>query len=336
MSKFGRKIKLTLVGLLIVLVIPLQVTAAGADQPVSVPIQKVPLNFVIDGQLYQTPSGQEGFLYQYSTYVPLRFAAYIFGYSVGWDGANYKVTVGHPSDVERKEIDLYKGKHVNDISTIKPMDSSTVRNVKLNVYIKPVQYEFFTEAKLPPASLPGMIINDALYVPFRFFAESIGSNLEYDGKTFTITALSNPKEGDPANAEQPNVPPADGATSDTPAIVGGSGPQAPGGGGKSQVKAKATIISETETVLSRLEASCTNRLTAAYLRYVNAKSNEETQSAINDGYLIMDSCDSSFESIITDFTKQMADNGHEYTDLVNSYRKTYEDKKQSGLESLLQ
>lgn len=135
---------------------------------VSVQINKVSLNFIVNGELYQTPKDQEGFLYNNNTYVPLRFAAYTFGQAVSWNADNYSVTIGNPSQGEQEMINKYNHQNHRELTTSLPAGSKGSA-VKLNVSMKPVKYVFSDKVKIPSSDRPGVLYKGTLYVPFRFF-----------------------------------------------------------------------------------------------------------------------------------------------------------------------
>lgn len=54
----------------------------------------LPLKFYIDGSEKRLPEGQQSFVYQGTTYVPLRFVSEALGKKVGYDAPSYSVYVG--------------------------------------------------------------------------------------------------------------------------------------------------------------------------------------------------------------------------------------------------
>jgi hypothetical protein len=310
--------------------------AAKKDSAI-VPIQvnRVPLNFIVNGQLYLTPNEQEGFVFNNNTYVPLRFAAYTFGQDVRWDADTYTVTIGNPTQVQQEIISNYNTQNRRELSEKVPSGTNKGKAVKLDVSMKPVKYIFSNEEKIPSSDRPGIMYQGTLYVPFRFFSESLGIKLDYDGKTRSITALVEKVDEKGANQTASN-----GTIGNvTPVIevptVGGSAGSSPIITVPAPKKSYDSIVNETNTSLTRLKASCRNKLAAVYLVYVNATTEEAKLSAIQSGYSIVASCDSEFLSLMSSFTRQMTDNGYEYTAAVESYSKAYDQEKETAIKALL-
>jgi|GEM_PF-3886099 len=69
--------------------------AAGTLQ--SIPVTFAPLRYIFDGTEKTPPPTTPGFIYNNTTYVPLRFVVESVGKRVGWDGATSTVTVTTPS-----------------------------------------------------------------------------------------------------------------------------------------------------------------------------------------------------------------------------------------------
>lgn len=143
--------------------------------------------FVLSGKAIKPPVGQEAFLYQNSTYVPLRFIAYAYGKAVSWDSASYTVSLSNPNDTEQGEIQSYQEERELGAKLIPTPDDVNLLQDDIDVYFENVKYVFDGISKEPPEGLPGLIYKDTLYVPLRFMAESLGEEVGWDPATYTIS-----------------------------------------------------------------------------------------------------------------------------------------------------
>lgn len=363
-SKFLKALGL-FVFMLTLLSISLGTVAQAAEKLDKIKVNPAPVNFVVNGELFQPSKQQAAFIYNSSTYVPLRFAAYLSGQAVHWQASTSTVSVQTPTEEESYMITEYLSKH-----KIKPVSLLTgnkaISGVKLiPANLKPVNYSFHDIQKQPNANLPGIIYNNTIYVSIRFFAASIGNEVDWDNETHTVMMIvddrgekeealvgeggespappltetlpdSNPET--PQAPEQPSDPEGPVDEPDQPS-TGGSSPD-PGNIDPVEPKPESvkvpynTIINNTQTSISRLEASCKNRLTVVYLEYANAKTDIARQSAINKGYSVVDSCDSSFESLMSSLTKSLTDNGYS-TSIVSEYRQKYAAKKSEAISGIV-
>lgn len=187
-----RKMKFLLVVLVVTLALAPLSNVMAEKQKVS--IAYAPLHYIYDGKEYIPPEDQQGFLYKYSdryssTYVPVRFAAYMIDKWVDWDPETHTVIVRDPTRDEAIEITdinlnaIVRESHIveADHSKIKYHDIEAITNVK---------FEFDGELVQPPAEQPGLIINGRTFVPLRFFSESFGIQIEWDGPTYSVIAMS--------------------------------------------------------------------------------------------------------------------------------------------------
>lgn len=69
------------------------------------------LTYIFNGTKKEPPSGQRGFIYKDTTYVPLRFVAESLGEEVGWDGDTKTIHVGlapvDPRSNVLEELNVY-------------------------------------------------------------------------------------------------------------------------------------------------------------------------------------------------------------------------------------
>lgn len=234
-------------------------TASAAQTPQNVDVYYVPLQFVFDGEQYAPPEDQQGFIYEGSTYVPLRFISYSLNKAVQWDGDTYKVTVEDPKAEDQIKIDEFnlntkvRGGKLRD-----KFDASQLKPSSIAVYKEKVQYVFDGQTKEIGEELPGLFVDNRLYVPLRFFSESVGRKIEWDAVSYTIKAAvpvdekaktdtANPTQQKPAEEQKPTVPAAP--------ILGGGG--AVGGGGVSTTVTEQSIADEFKPQIEAIRSEAT-------------------------------------------------------------------------------
>lgn len=161
----------------------------------TIKVQNVDVKLLFDGVVMQPPAGQYVFMYNNTTYVPLRFMSYALQKSVSWDAKNLKVTVAEPSSSEMVVIKEYL-MNVTDSSAF-ATKSIALNNVNAS-------YVFNGNNKALPKGQSSYLLNGSIYVPLRFLSESVGNSISWDQKTKTITANSKSYEENNANVN-PNI-----------------------------------------------------------------------------------------------------------------------------------
>lgn len=147
---------------------PISVSAAAVPSATTkaatntIKVQSMNVNLIFDGVSIQPPAGQYVFMYNNTTYVPLRFMSYALQKSVAWDAKNVKVTVAEPSSSELVVIKEYLMNAKNGNST-----SAAAKNIVLN-QVK-ASYVFNDATKALPTGQSSFILNGSLYVPLRFY-----------------------------------------------------------------------------------------------------------------------------------------------------------------------
>lgn len=147
---------------------PISVSAAAVPNATTkaatatVKVQSMNVNMIFDGASIGTPAGQYVFMYNNTTYVPLRFMSYALQKSVAWDAKNVKVTVAEPSSSELVVIKEYLMNATNGNSA-----SAVSKNLVLN-QVK-ASYVFNGATKALPTGQSSFILNGSLYVPLRFY-----------------------------------------------------------------------------------------------------------------------------------------------------------------------
>jgi hypothetical protein len=271
------------------------------------------VNMIFDGASIGTPAGQYVFMYNNTTYVPLRFMSYALQKSVAWDAKNVKVTVAEPSKSELVVIKEYLMNATNGNSA-----SAVSKNLVLN-QVK-ASYVFNGATKALPTGQSSFILNGSLYVPLRFLSESVGHNISWDQKTKTITAASKAyQEQGGTKDTSPIATPV--PTDSTGAVNGGSA-----GTGKVSYE---TITSETEAKLTALEEQSRSTLMSIALEYFGAKDEASKKSIKAKGVQQLASLTANFNSIIADTEQKLNSNGYS-TDIISQYRSKFESTLQTG------
>lgn len=281
-------------------------------------VNTVDVKMVFDGVTLVPPSGQVVFIYNNTTYVPLRFMSYALQKTVAWDAKNLKVTVNEPNSSELVVIKEYLMNAMNNQSA--PASKAlTLNDVK-------AKFVFNGNAKNLPASQSSYILNGTLYVPLRFLSESVGNQIKWDQKTKTITATSASYQGqNESNTTGSSSP----SAIATPAPVKGA--TAEGGTSGTGTITYEQITSTTEAKLTALRSQSTSTLMSLALEYFNATDDAAKASIVARGKQQLASFTANFNDIIADAEKQLTANGYN-TDIINQYRATFEAELQKGVQ----
>lgn len=323
--KVSKQFKVT-TALSMALLMGLSTQAFAAQSPIDVSVYQVPMHFTFDGKEYAPPEGQKGFIYEGSTYVPIRFISYALDKAVKWDADTYTVTIAEPKEADKININEYKMNTQVNTKLNEKFDKANLVSSKLNVYKEKIAYVFDGVSKSPSEDLPGYIVDGSLYVPMRFFSESIGKTINWDPKTFTVSAVTALDKKDP-EVKVPEIPKPD---PQVPAAGGGGavGGGGPVGGGEGEGTTKASldsIKSETEAQLRDLQAKSNDELTSLYNQY---KSSQDT-SLIAEALTKVAEADASFNQLMNDLNTKLTNNGYD-TSIVNSYREQYAQLKENA------
>ncbi|MFD2413116.1 stalk domain-containing protein [Paenibacillus rhizoplanae] len=302
-------------------------TAAPIKASNAIKVQNVDVTLLFDGVALQPPAGQHVFMYNNTTYVPLRFMSYALQKSVSWDAKNLKVTVAEPSSSEMVVIKEYL---MNATSS----PSYAAKNITLNNVN--ASYVFSGSTKALPKGQSSYLLNGSIYVPLRFLSESVGNSISWNSKTKTITANSKNYEENTASAKPTDkgISPAASATpapAATPAAepggaAGGSGSAGTGSGKVSY----ESITSETEAKLSALQSQSQAALTGILLEYLSATDDTAKQSIKEKGKQQLASSRASFNSILADAEQKLNTNGYS-TAIIKQYKDAFEASLQQGI-----
>jgi hypothetical protein len=327
------KMKVILI-LLLTMLMSMASTAVAAQSPTSVDVYFVPVHFTFDGKEYAPPEGQRSFIYEGSSYVPLRFVSYSLGKSVQWNSDTYTVTIKEPSSSELISISEYKLNTEVKSQAIGNVDKSNLKPTSLNVYREKVAYVFDGQAKQPTDQQPGFIIDGSLYVPIRFLSESVGKKIDWNPETYTVAAVVKeevkplPKETKDPKTE--GAPAGGGVGGAAPGGSVGGGGGGVAGGGSSVKLTNESITASAESRLRALESSCRSDLNALASQYLRTKNAD----LIVQGKAKLSACDASFQNIISDVTSQLTTNGYS-TDIIQSYKDAYAKAKDDAIAELL-
>lgn len=301
---------------------PISVSAAALPSATTkaanttVKVQNMNVKMIFDGVSIQPPAGQYVFMYNNTTYVPLRFMSYALQKSVAWDAKNVKVTVAQPSSSELVMIKEYLMNATNGNSA-----SAVSKNLVLN-QVK-ASYVFNDSTKALPTGQSSFILNGSLYVPLRFLSESVGHNISWDQKTKTITAASK------AYQEQGGTKdPSPGATPVPTDSTGGAAGGGTAGTGKVSYE---SITSETEAKLVALRDQSQSTLMSIALEYLGAKDEASKKSIKAKGVQQLSAFSASFNSIVADTEQKLNSNGYS-TAIISQYRSEFESQLQLGKE----
>jgi hypothetical protein len=312
---------------------PSQQVYAAAKQ---LQVVKAPLSFVFDGRQLVPPAGEEGFLYQNTTYVPLRFMANALEKEVRWDNATSTVYVDEPTE---QRLIVIRELNMNNV--IKDEGSgtggaSTVRKAQwksLSMYIKPISYVFDGVKKAPVSGQSGMIYNNKIYVPLRFVSESVGRKIDWNPKTFSIQVNSSGTV-----AKQPtgtgDGAPSDGTIDMQPGTENGGVILFPGGGGGGSTPTYDSLIAAAEGSISSLKDRCQSELSPLAEQFLTAKTLDEQLAVYAQGQQKLTECDNSFNEILKQLEAELTKYKYS-TKIIAQYRSEYKKMKDTEIQKLL-
>ncbi|MEK8126894.1 copper amine oxidase N-terminal domain-containing protein [Paenibacillus filicis] len=313
----------------------LTTTAFGAQTPKNVDVYYVPLQFVFDGEQVAPPQDQQAFIYEGSTYVPLRFISYSLNKAVQWEGDTYTVSVQDPKEKDKLEIaDHNLNTKVRGGKLRDEFNASQLTSSNIEVYQEKVKYIFDGKEKEIGEDLPGLFVNNKLYVPLRFFSESVGNKIEWNDKSYTITAVSPAKlKADKEAAEKAAAEKAaaekkaaEEKKKDTPATIGGAGGGGSvGGGGSSTTKSETDIVNPYLDKIRGLESEANAYFTEALIKFLgNPAQQDEIKAAAKTK---LAEYDSRFYGWMDSLSQELTANNYQ-TAKVTELSSKYEEKKE--------
>ncbi|MCA0756482.1 copper amine oxidase N-terminal domain-containing protein [Paenibacillus sp. N4] len=294
-----------------------------------------PITLVFDGQELKLPEGQYSFIYQGRTYVPIRYISYALLKMVAWDGK--KATVSEPT---AKQLEALK-KHL-----LSAADGGAKPQTGVTISLKPVKAALVFDgvAKTLPAGQTLFNYNGSIYVPLRFLAESVGTEIGWDPATKTVSGESAAYRAEQGNGGETDPEPGegtdgtdDGGTAENGGAAGGAGPGAGagagggvvgGGGGGAVEPTYEQITSAAKSSLEALRASCQATLMDLAIDYLGAKDADKPGIKAN-AKQEMASCTARFEAILSDTTAKLEAGGYS-TAIIAEYRAAFEAELKAG------
>lgn len=314
---------IALFGLAVAIAMPSFNTVKAEQVSTTIEAYYAPVQFQFDGSYLAPPSDQRGFIYQGSTYVPLRFVAYALDKAVEWNPDTYTVTIRKPGKTEQVTIDEYKMNRKTEKLNGSP-DLSALHPTPLAVYFENVKYVFDGASKQPSEDLPGMIIEGSVYVPLKFVSESVGRKIEWDPATYTVKAAI--VEASPKPSTSPTPAPTPSAT---PAPAGGTG----GGGGSVSKPSQSTLFFEVVLDLEAMERKAQSTMNGYKADYAAAETPEEKAAIEAKARAFYSEVESQFNSRVNTYESQLNQNGYD-TSSVDKLRNAFQEKvdqKKAGI-----
>jgi len=286
-------------------------------------VAPTPSSISVNGVSLAPPVGEEGFIYEGTTYVPLRFMSNAAEKTVFWDAATSTVHVSEPTKAEKTLIQKTNASYV--VEGDNGSSATQMKTKSITVYTRTISYVFDGKQVEPVAGKNGFIFNNKVYVPLRFFSEAVGRNVLWDPATQAIRI-----EAKATAVNAWGTAPAAGNPSSGGGAAGGVTPGAGGGGGAVVKPSYESIISDAESKLSSLQSSCQSNLSALASQYLANPSD----ALIDQGYAKLSECDSSFGSIMSSLESELSKHSYS-TAAVSDYRSKYQAMKDAEMAKLL-
>lgn len=311
----------TVFTLLAVILITTSASAATALQ--SIQVYSIPMQFTFDGTELVPPADQQGFIYNNSTYLPLRFVVHSLNQAVEWDSATSTVTIREPESDERTGIDDYNSNNqvVNTNTAVVTNAKPTLKASSIEISTRKVTYKIGGKTIIPDGGLEGFIINNRLFVPLRFVSNSIGYKVDWNHSTYSVGLLSPEYIAQKLDdgGETPSDQPTD-IMEDLPVVPSG------GGGVITAPPTYDSLIGQADTQISSLKSSCENSLASLYFAYLFETDPIAKQALISQGQAKEVQCNAQFETLMTNLQSSLTAYSYS-TDIIMTYRNSYEEEK---------
>lgn len=314
------------------------VWAAEASKTLRVAV--APVSFQFDAVSLAPSAGDEGFIVNGTTYVPLRFMSNAVEKSVRWDAATSTVFVSEPT---RYELVSIRETNLNRVVRGgAAISNKAVAMQTITVFERSVTYIFDGETKQPPTDQPGFIYKDKLYVPLRFFGQSVGRTIDWNPASYSIAVRKPPASQPPGSggtgaASTGTSPAGSAGQSSEQAQSGGSGITLPGIGGGIPAAPKPSyesLIASAEQQIAALRDSCQADMSALADEFFEADGWNKQAALIDEGFAKLAACDASFDGIMNSLSSQLGSNGYP-TSVIAQYRSQYEQLKQQEYDKML-
>ncbi|OUS69870.1 hypothetical protein B1748_29985 [Paenibacillus sp. MY03] len=295
--------------------------AAQPKKETTVQVKTQPVRLIFDDKELTLPKGQHAFIHQARTYVPIRYLSYALLKQVGWDPAKNQVTISEPTAAELADLK----KKLLAASGGKPSQTTQTLTMK----VKEATLIFNGKAKALPEGQSLFILNGSIYVPLRFLAESLGTKIDWDPATRTVSGQSKAYQAEHGESNNGGKP-GDGNSGTgggAPGAGNGGGGGAPGGGTPAN-QTYAQITSGAESKLYALRSSCESTLTGIVLSYTDT-SEAGKKKLKSDIQAAVATCTGNFETIIADTSAALTAGGHS-TAILAEYRTKFEEELEAG------
>ncbi|KIL35388.1 hypothetical protein SD71_13820 [Cohnella kolymensis] len=334
-----RKSTVAMVGLAVAIILFFHVTIVSAASG-TVKVKSQELQLVFDGKTLVLPQGQYIFAVKGTNYVPLRFFSYALKKNVQWNADTSTVMVTEPTSLELLLLNEYL---MNAIG----MEGKAAAKGGVNVSVTPIQakFNFEGETKPIPSGQSAYSFNGSIYVPVRFMSESVGIQIQWDGKAGRVIAESPAFE--PANDGahtghdgDHGASTGDGHTG-TGTAGGGAGSGGSGGGalpgtgagGGAAPMTYEAITTSAESRLQSLKTDCQNQLLPLGMDLIRGDSGKTQQQLIDEINGVINQCTTQFNQIVNEAERQLTANGHS-TAIIAEYRQAFEDQMNEGKQML--
>jgi hypothetical protein len=282
---------------------PIEVQAT--TKPLTLQVQVVPVDYLIAGKRLITASTDQAFMVNQRLHVPLRILGQALQKQVTWEN---KTTTVRFNDTAISTGAKFDDKS-NWLNATKKLTKS-----RLNITYPTVKFFINNQAMVLTANAgkPFMYKN-RLYVPLRFIAEAFSQQVIWDGKSMIVkmnATKTSTNTGDSGNS---------GGTVTDP-----------------KEEKKKTIIANTDNKLRTLQTRCQRDLTEIFNQYRSATTDEQKKQWIDKGVKAVNTCDYTFNLIMTTLNNQLVNIGVFPNDIVASYRKEYDERKQKNYDSITQ
>lgn len=196
--QFKERIKYFLTGLIVGSLLFSTITIAAGT---NISAYFYPIKYYFDGVEKTPPDSQKGFIYNGTTYVPLRFMAQSLGKEVGWDGSTYSVFVGKQPNISlMKDLEAFDARYESTLQKVTSFKSNTGA-----VYAHGYVGSSYTGQSTLNYSVGNYTLFEAVLAPSYYFVESGKNDISDIGdvKIYVNNRLVYSSGPIPSNLSQP-------------------------------------------------------------------------------------------------------------------------------------